>query len=411
MNILIINKYFFVSGGPERYMFSIMELLERQGHTVIPLSIRLNKNQPSKYDDMFLPPPFQDDETSHFQNASLTLVEKMKLTKRAIYFTEARDVVAEIVERENIDVVYLLNICNYISPSVIDGAHGAGARVIMRLSDYNFVCASYHFFRDGEVCTKCLQGMHHAVKYRCMRGSLSLSIARYVAMVWHQKSKIYSKVDAFVAPSQFMANSLVKFGMPQDKVNWVPSFVNLDQYEANFDAGEYVLYFGRLDDEKGVNILLDAWRLVNPKFGSLWIVGSGEAEEELKVQASRLGLENVVFQPFMKKQDLLEVVRNARFVIVPSLWHDNAPMATYEAMACGKPVVGSKLGGLMDQIENGETGILVEPGNPEMLAKTISGLWNDDKRICEMGIRARQRMETTFSADKHLSTLNRIFMV
>jgi len=333
MNILIVNKYFFVSGGPERYMFSVIEALERQGHRVIPLALQLEQNRPSPYAHYFLPPPLSE-ETSHYKDFSLGLADKLRLTARALYYWTARRRVAEIVRRERIDVVYLLNICNYISPSVVDGAREAGARVVMRLSDFNFICASYHFFRDGQVCTACMHGMHHAVKYRCMRGSLSLSLARVLAMKWHVLSRIYRRVDAFVAPSRFMAETLARVNIPPERIAYVPSFVILDEYQPEFAVGEYVVFFGRLDADKGVDVLLRAWQRLGASAPPLRIVGSGEAELRLRELAASLGAANVQFDGFADQAQLARIIRGAAFVVVPSLWPDNAPMAVYEAMAC-----------------------------------------------------------------------------
>ena len=409
MNILIVNKYYFISGGPERYLFAVKDLLEGEGHKVIPLTMQLDRNEPSPYAADFLPPPFSNAGASHFQQASPGLFEKIKLSGRAIYYPTARRRVAELVRREKIDLVYLLNICNYISPSVIDGARDGGARVVMRLSDFNFICASYHFFRDGQVCTACQQGLYHALKYRCMRGSLALSLSRVLAMKIHQLSGIYQKVNAFVAPSRFMADVLVQAGMPQARVHWVPSFVDLGEYEPAFTPGDYVLYFGRLDAEKGVDLLLRAWQALGSDAPPLRIVGSGEAEAELKTLAETLQVSNVTFHDFVEKDTLLGIIRGAAFVVVPSLWHDNAPMAVYEAMACGKAVVGSRLGGLIDQIEDQVSGLLVPPGEPDRLAQGVAALWGDQARLEAWGRAARQRMETLFSPANHMAALARIF--
>jgi glycosyltransferase involved in cell wall biosynthesis len=408
MNILIVNKYFFVSGGPERYMFSVMDLLEHQGHKVVPLALRLEQNQPSPYTHYFLPSPV-DEEASHFRDFSLRLADKIRLTARAIYYPTARRRVAEIVRREKIEVVYLLNICNYISPSVIAGAQEAGARVVMRLSDFNFVCASYHLFCNGQMCTACLRGMRHAIKYHCMRGSLSLSVVRVLAMKLHQIGGIYQKVDAFIAPSKFMAETLIEFGMPAERVYYVPSFVDLDTYQPRFEPGEYVLYFGRLDVDKGVDVLLRAWHLLGEKAPPLRIVGAGEAEQELKRLADALPVANVQFQGFVGKEELLELIRGAAFVVGPSLWPDNSPMAVYEAMACGKAVIGSRLGGLLDQIEEGSTGVLVPAGDAKALAQAVQRLWDNPIQVRAMGEAGRQRMEIVFSPAKHLTALENIF--
>jgi glycosyltransferase involved in cell wall biosynthesis len=404
MNVLIVNKYFFVSGGPERYMFSAIDFLERQGHHVVPLTLALEQNQPSPYAHYFLPSPF-DQRTSHYKDSALGLTEKVRLTLRSIYYGAARRRVTEIVRREKIDTVYLLNICNYISPSVIDGARQAGARVVMRLSDFNFVCASYHFFRDGQVCTACQNGMYHAIKYRCVRDSLSLSAARVLAMKIHVAMRIYQRVHAFVTPSQFMAESLIQAQIPRERVHCIPSFVDLKQYTPVYKPGRYALYFGRLDTEKGVDQLLYAWQSIGKDAPPLRIIGSGEAEADLRKLARELDVSNVEFYGFMKKEQLIEQIQGAAFIVVPSLWPDNSPMAVYEAMACGKAVIGSWLGGIPDQVEDGKTGVLIEPGNVDAVAHAVMRLWQDVNLTETLGYAARQRAETEFSPENHISRL------
>jgi glycosyltransferase involved in cell wall biosynthesis len=409
MKLLIINKYYFVTGGPERYMFQVTKLLEEHGHTVIPLALKLKRNLPTPYADDFLP-PVADEEASHFGDFSLSIAKKARLTARAIYYPTARRRVAEIVRRENIDAVLLLNISSYISPSVIDGAKETGARVVMRLSDFGFICASYTFLRDGKVCTDCLtDGMQNAIRHRCLRGSITQSASRVLAMKIHRMSGIYRKVDAFVAPSQYMADTLVRFGMPAERVHCVPSFVNLDEYPPSFEPGGYVLSFGRLDADKGIDVLLRAWKALGDAAPPLRIVGSGAEEDTLKQLAADLNLHNISFTGFTEKAALTDIIASAAFVIIPSLWNDNSPMAAYETMALGKAIIASGLGGLRDQVEDGVSGLLVPPADPEALAQAVAALWADLPRARQMGIAGRERMETLFSPQRHYASLESLF--
>lgn len=399
-----------MSGGPERYMFSVIDLLKKNGHKVIPLTLKLSKNNFSEYSHYFLPPVFGD-QISHFKDAKLSFFDKLRLLSTAMYSLTARRRVREVVKREAIDVVYLLNICNYISPSVIQGAKDAGASVVMRLSDPNFICASYIHFRDGQVCLKCQQeGVINALRHRCVRGSLSLTFARALTIKFHQLIGIYNKVDSFVAPSRFMLKSLRGAGFAKERIFYVPSFVDLNLYEPQFKIGKYVLYFGRLSEEKGVEVLLNAWSTFGGvKEPPLLIVGSGEDKNKLLQIRNQLGLKNVEFKKFVNQKELIDLIKKCAFVVIPSLCHDNSPMAAYETMACGKPLIASKLGGLADQVEDNVSGFLVSPAEPEELASAVQKLWKNPELIIRFGMSARKRMEELFSPDNHLSSLENIF--
>ena len=407
MNVSIVNKYHFVSGGPERYLFSVTDLLERGGHRVIPLSLRLARNRPSPYEADFLPPPAGEGET-RFQDFRLGLRDRLRLLGRAIYFPEARRRMARIVRREKIEAAYLLNICNYISPSVIDGAREAGARVALRLSDFNFVCASYHFFRDGRVCDECLRGALRGVWRRCAHGSAARSLARFISMKAHEFLGVYRKVDAFVAPSRFMAETLVRWGAPRGRVHHLPGFVNLEGCAPRYRPGDYALYFGRLSPEKGVDVALRAWAEMGRAAPPLRIVGEGPDRAMLTRMAERLGLRSVEFPGFLAGEALREAVSGSAFVLAPSLWPENSANTVYEAMAFGKAVIASRIGGLTEQTADGVTGLLVRPGDPTELAEAADKLWRDRRMAESFGRAGRRRMETVFSAERHLKRLEGI---
>lgn len=409
MNILIVNKYFFVTGGPERYMFSIMELLEKKGHKVIPLSLNITKNIETKYKDYFISSPFGEND-SHFLDSNLSLSDKIKLVMRSLYSFEAKKKAAEIIVKENIDVIYILNICNYISPSIIDAAKEHGVKIVMRLSDFNFICASYLFYRNGKACEKCQQNILYSLKYKCMRGSLPLTFARAVTIATHRIMKLYQKVDCFIAPSRKMRDALIEFGIEENKVNYVPSFVNIEKYTSHSDHDGYVLFFGRISHEKGVQELVKAWAIFGKNAPPLLVIGDGEYVNEVKQLKNNLGVVNINFLSFMHDQDqLISYIQRCAFTVIPSLCYDNSPMAAYESMACGKAVIASNIGGLKDQIEDGVNGYLVPPEKPEALAAAVNKLWNSPSDICAFGKSSRDKMETLFSAESHLNKLLKHF--
>jgi glycosyltransferase involved in cell wall biosynthesis len=409
MNILIANKYYHATGGPERYMFSISELLSKNGHKVVPFSIRSSMNVNSAYDHYFIDSPLGDDRT-HYDKENTQLTTKVKLTANAIYSLSAKKRAKEIINKEDIDILYTLNICNYLSPSIIDAAKNQGKKVVMRLSDFNFICSSYMFYRDGRPCDDCQRSVINAIKHKCMKDSFSLSIARALTIKTHQWMRIYNKVDAFVAPSQRMKKALMDFGIPEEKVHYVPGFINLENFHPEQNTNGHALYFGRLSPEKGIDVLLDAWVKLADNCPKLLIIGSGEEENKLKGKRDKLGLSNVEFKSFIRDaKELGSIIQKCSFVIIPSLWEDNSPMAAYEAMAYGKPIIASSLGGLRDQVEQRKSGLLVRAGSSEDLAKAIQELCDNPEKIESYGLEGRRRMEKLFSQEKHLSNLETIF--
>lgn len=408
MNILIVNKYYFISGGPERYLFTISSSLEKNGHNVFPFALKVNKNLYSEHSDYFLDSPF-DGGVAQLGEARLTLIDKFRLVLRTIYSYRARKAIKEIICEKEIDVVYLLNICNYITPSVIDGAKELNVPVVMRLSDFNFICSSYHYMRDGQICMKCKGSTLNALRYRCVRGSLFQSLARVLAINAHRLSGVYKRVDAFVCPSRLMAKELEQFGMLENKVNYVPSFVDTQSFKSSMVDEEYALYYGRLSTEKGVDILIDAWQLLGEDAPHLRIVGSGDAELMLKQLVLEKGINTISFEPFLGEEEVKKIVDASSFVLVPSVCHDNAPMVVFEAMALGKAVIASSVGGIIDQVVDGETGILVPPGNAAAIAEAVQFLKNKPEHNLKMGVAARKRAEDVFGPEAHLAALNKIF--
>ena len=407
MNVALVNKYYYLLGGPERYLFAVSDLLEGRGHHVVPFCLRLDKNRQTAYAKYFLPSP-ADEGAGRMADFRLGLTDRLRLLARAVYWPEARRGMARLVRREKIDVVYLLNICNYISPSVIDGARDAGARVVMRLSDFNYVCASHHFLGGGRFCDDCLRCTLYGLARRCARDSTAVSFARFLAITAHRLLGVYRKVDAFVAPSRFMARTLVRWGVPRAKVHYVPGFVDLDRFTPNYTPGGYALYYGRLSAEKGVEWVLRAWAAMGGDAPPLRIVGEGDDGPRLRRLAADLNLETVTFVGFLEGEALWREVAGAAFVLAPSLWPENSANTVYESMALGKPVIAADLGGLPDQIGRNGAGLLVPPDDVPALAQAALRLWRSPTLTQHLGQTARQRMETHFPPERHARALERV---
>ncbi len=409
MNILIANYRYFISGGPERYLFAVSDLLKAKGHKVVPFSNTYARNEPTEYARYFLSSPIDEGQV-YFRDFKLSPRRIIRLLQRSIYSLEARRKIRVVIQAEGIQLAYLLAIANYISPSIIDGCKDLGLPVVMRLSDFYLVCPAYLYLREGEICEECRNGLYHALRHKCLQGSLLVTAARVLAMYVHRFLHIYDKVDAFVAPSRFTLQEMVEAGFEEKKMHYVPSFIKVENFEPRFEPGDYILYFGRLSKEKGIKYLIEAFEKLHPKTPLLLVGHAHDGEDErLKEYVAQRGLSDVRFLGFKTGDELRRLIQGAMFTVTPSIWYDNTPMTVYESFAYGKPVIGSNLGGIAEQIEDGVDGLLFKPKNVDDLAGKMDYLLQNRHLIPEMGRRAREKVKREYNAERHYEALMEIY--
>lgn len=406
MKILLVNKYHYVTGGPESYMFNVMEKLEDLGHEVYPLCLDVEGNIKSEYSRYFIRSPYPGKKSHHAAGGGPLVAAKLFF--RSIYSMEAARKAQQMISDYDIDVVYCLNIANYISPSVIHVGRKNGKRVLHRLSDYNLLCPQQYFFKNRQVCLECKGNLLRAIPDRCVKQSLAATVGRVISMKLHRLMKLYEQVDAFVCPSSFMRDQLVDMGFGEDKVHYLPSLVNvekrLDEKDLRTERS-FVLYLGRLSGEKGLDCLLDAMDMEGNESIPLVLAGAGPDYEALTEQARGLKNRNIEFRGFVEREELDDLLRRSAFTVAPSIWHDNAPMSVFESLAAGKPIIATPLGGLRDQVGNEEAGLFAEPNDALSLGRAINRLWHDDALRATLSRGALKRFRTHFDPDMHMQAL------
>ena len=167
MRILIVNYRYFISGGPEKYMFNIKKMLEDNGHEVIPFSIHSNKNVETEYSKYFVE-PIGGRDTTYFDEVKKTPKSIWQLLTRSIYSREVEKALKKEINDVKPDLVYIIHFVNKLSPSVITGANKMGIPVVLRLSDYFLLCPRFDFMYEKKVCEECLsKGYKSCIKKRC----------------------------------------------------------------------------------------------------------------------------------------------------------------------------------------------------------------------------------------------------
>ncbi len=414
MRILLCNKYFFLNGGVERYIQGILEALPQRGHEIVPFSVAYEGNWPSPYEEYFLPPPGAAD-VRYYKDIKPSFRSLLLHAERSVYSFAARRCLSRLLDHvQGADIGYLLNIYNYMSPSVVHTFRKRKIPVVVNFGDYHTLCANYTFLRDGRPCTLCRRGAYYnGVVHKCVKKSLSASGLRVFSMYVQRWLRLYLGADAFVVPCEFMRDQLIAGGFAQERIhiNHWPAIPTMP-LEAVRDTPkqDYILFFGRISREKGLDVLIDAYQRLRP---GLRLVLAGRSydgcEEELRAMVLPEMQNRIEFRGFLQGEDLARCIAAARLSVVPSRWYDNAPLAVYESYLLGTPVLAADIGGIPEQVRPGVTGELFAPDDPDDLARALESMLADDGKLERMGREARNYALHDVSMDRHLDDLLRLF--
>lgn len=408
MRILIVNYRYFISGGPEKYMFNIKKVLENNGHEVVPFSIHSNKNVETKYSKYFVEPIGSRDDT-YFDEVKKTPKTILQMIFRSFYSLSVKKAIKKEIKDVKPDIVYIIHFVNKLSPSVIKGAKEMGIPVVLRLSDYFLLCPRFDFLYNKNVCEDCLKyGYKTCIKRKCVKNSFFASFVRVASMKFHNFIKIYNKVDAFITPSLFLKEKLVSNGFNKNKINCIPTFTSSVSGNHKNYIGSYGLYFGRISEEKGVETIVKAYEKLPDHL--LKIMGDDTTDEakRLKKYIKQKHIKNIEFLGFKKGKELEKIIQDSRFVLIPSIWYDNLPNTALESFQYYKPVIASNIGSLPELVQDKYNGYLFEPGNYDDLISKIKYL-DIDKVAEEMGNNSYKKLEEEFSQTKHYKKLINLF--
>lgn len=357
LNILQVNKFFYPRGGSETYLFSLMHGLIERGHSVIPFSMHHAQNLESPYSKYFVPErDFQHNKT--LSNAA-----------RALYSTEVAQALEKLLDEVPIDIAHVHNISYQLTPSIFSVLKKRNIPIVFTLHDYQLICPNYKLYTEGSPCERCFVHKYwNAVIHKCVQSSFSASSLAATEMFLHKNVlHSYDAVDRFIAPSRFMKDIVTRWGIASDRVVHIPHGIDTKAM-AQKKRGDYVLYAGRLEKEKGV---LTAIRASQQSHVRLRIVGSGAQEKELKNVCATENITSVEFLGQQSPERVRELMHEAAASVVPSEWYENAPMVIYEALASSTTIVGSRIGGIPELITEGKNGLLCTPGDASEFAQAF----------------------------------------
>jgi glycosyltransferase involved in cell wall biosynthesis len=316
--------------------------------------------------------------------AKLPAVQKALLPASPIYNRwTARDL-ATLIDHERPDVLHLHNPYPLLSPWVVRVAQRRGVPVVQTVHNYRQVCAPGTYFRDGGVCTDC-RGRRFgwpAVRHACYRGSRPQSAIMATTLAVHRGT--WRGVDRYVALTSAIADHLHDFGVPSERIVVKPN--SLADPGPVSPLGSGFLYAARLVEEKGVKLLLDAW---SPSFGTLRIAGDGPLRGLVEART------DVEYLGPLDRAGMRAAFDASAAVIVASLWADVLPTIAIEALAAGRPVLGTAMGGIPWVV--GDAGWITPPADFAAALAAASRDLADARVAAELSARARSRYESTFT--------------
>lgn len=411
MKILQINKFFFLKGGAEKYFFDLSELLSEKGHQVIAWSTQHPQNFPFPGEKDFA----QFNDLSQKEG----FWKDFKKARDIFWNKEAKNKLEKIINREKPDVVHLHNIFSHLSPSIIFTLKKHQLPIVLTLHDYKLFCPNYEFFSKGEICFDCLKKKNYrsCLSKKCIKNSLIKSLIGYLEAKWQKDFlKAAEKIDVFLGPSLFMKRQALRWGIPTEKVIHLPYAISVDKSQElmqNKNYGQkkdsYLLYFGRLSQEKGIELLIKVFLKNSDKLQNyhLKIVGQGPEREKLENLAK--GEKQIEFLGEKSGRQLKEIIARAYLIIVPSLWPENFPYAVLEGFALSKAVLAAKVGGLPELIKDNKTGLLFKSNNEDDLREKIVWAVGHSKKIKQIGQAAQKEVLAKCNPENHYQKIIKIY--
>ena len=414
MRILMANYRYFVSGGPERYLFTVSDALRGAGHSVIPFSVSYPQNEPTSYARYFVQ-PLDSSGAVYFRDHGHDLRTFARTLSRLFYSKEVEIAVRRLAAETRPDVAYVLHFLRKLSPSLLVGLKRAGVPIVVRLSDYQMFCPQAHFVRRGEVCTRCLGGsVFPAAAYGCVRSSRIVSLLDGLATTYHRWRRFFDLIDLFIVTNPFAQQVAQQAGISAERLVCLPTPVDLrDVAPKSADERRDVLvYVGRLDPIKGVETLIAAFSRLRTRreFRGYRLIFCGEGEPDYEAHLHDLcrttgSTESVEFRGKVSRSEVFQILGEVRASIVPSAWFENFPNAVLESFAAGTPVVATRLGSLEAMVEEGVTGTLFRREDAEDLERVLCELLSNPERLASMGEQARAAAVEKYSVNEHVNRL------
>lgn len=381
-SVLVIHNHYQQSGGEDAVVHAEIELLRRAGHRVLTY-MRANT-----------------------ELRSYSLVRKASLLLSTSWNQRTCSELRDLIARDRPDIAHFHNFLPLISPAAHRLCRSVGIPVVQTLHNYRLLCPAATLFRDGRPCHDCSPHLAPALRRGCYRNSRWQTAAVSLMLAGHRRWKTWdSSVDAYLTPSRFCREYFAGAGLPAAKVRYKPNFLACDPGLAT-RPGAYALFVGRLSPEKGVLEMIRSWETLRGI--PLLIAGDGPLYAEAHRLVQTLDAP-IKLLGRLNSGKILNCIKQARFLIFPSLWYEPFGMGLLEASACGVPAIASRIGAIPELVADRSTGLLFNPQNFDQLTERVSWAWTHQRAIADMGRNARHMFLSRFTPERNYEQLAGIY--
>ena len=347
--VLQVHNYYQLPGGEDTVVANEKRLLEENGHEVIQYT-RHN---------------------SELNN--LNVMQKLLLPFSTVFNLRTYREVKRIIREEKIDIVHVHNTLNRISPAVYYAALHCGTPVVQSVHNFRLICPGATFYRDGQICEECLKkGLGCALKHKCYRGSFAQTLACVVSTLIHRSTGIYKKLH-YICLTEFNKEKLLNLKqLRPEQISIKPNFVKSAPTCCSAEQRtEQMVFVGRLEKLKGVDLLLEAWKILGQDAPELLLCGTGPLEDWCAAFIRENNL-NVTMKGFVPNEEVRHLIGTSRALILPTQCYETFPMTIAEAYAEGAPVITGNMGNAGDLVDEGVTGIHYQYNSPQALAEAVA---------------------------------------
>jgi glycosyltransferase involved in cell wall biosynthesis len=381
MKILSVHNSYQTPGGEDQVFAQEADLLRCHGHRVLlyQASNNLVKNQ-----------------------------SPLVLLGHTIWNRQTHHELRALLHQEKPDIVHVHNTFPVISPAAYYAANEEGIPVVQTLHNYRPLCPAATLFRDGHVCEDCLgkRVPWPGVMHGCYRGSRLATASGAAMLTTHNYKQTWNQsVAAYIALTDFARSKFIEGGFPAEKIFVKANFLQTDPGPGD-GRGNYAFFAGRLTPEKGIRTLLEAWRTIGTDL-RLQIAGDGPLASEVE-QACR-EIKNVTWLKWLPRTEILQRMKGASVLILPSTWYEGFPMTLAEACAVGLPAIASKLGSMSSIVDHQRTGLHFEAGSASSLVEALRWWDKHPAEAALMRIQARLEYETKYTAAGNYAQLISIY--
>src|SRR5690606_22073309 len=337
MRVLHVHNFYQLPGGEDQSFAATGTLLENHGHEVIRFTLR---------------------------NDVVADIGVVTAARKAVWNGSVYEELRRLIRAVQPDVAHFENTFPLVSPAAYYACHAEHVPVVQTLRNFRIVCPSGLLFRKGKICEKCVGRWipWPGVLHGCYRGSRLATAAAATMITTHRVLRTWHRqVDAYVALNRFVRTKYIEAGLAPDKVHINPNFLTSDPGPGDGEGG-FALFAGRLSAEKGIGTLLAAWRALARRL-PLKILGDGpEAHQVAQATATEPNIQWLGWRPV---EEVLALIGRAKLVVVPSVCYESFNRTQLEAFAKGTPVVASRQGSMQAIVDDGRTGLLFTPNDPD----------------------------------------------